>query len=123
MVEPDSDPDPQREPDQSPAITSPLPNVQTEQQPAQVDDPEPSAGGPIVEEAPTPALEGAPTVASPLVEAEVDVDDIERVPEPEVVDVPDGSNGAPVGLIAFGAVALALVGVIGAVALRRRLSG
>ena len=111
------------EPDLPSAIASPQPTTHVEQPPAQADDPEPVAGESVVVEAPAPTLAGAPTVAEPLVEADVDADDTEPPLEPEAIDVPDESSGPPMGLIAFGAVALALVGAIGALALRRRLSG
>lgn len=121
IVEPE--PEPKAESDLSPRITSPQPTAQAEQAPAQADDPEPVAGESVVVEAPAPTLAGAPTVASPLVEAGVDAEDTEPAPEPEAIDVRDDGGGSPVGLIAFGAVAVALAGLIGALALRRRLSG
>ncbi|MCH7697398.1 MAG: hypothetical protein IH865_00465 [Chloroflexi bacterium] len=111
------------EPEPAPATISPQPNARAEQAPAQVDDSEPVADESVIVEAPAPTLAGAPTVAEPLVEADVDADDTEPPLEPEAIDVPDDSSGPPMGLIAFGAVALALAGLIGALALRRRLSG
>ncbi len=74
-------------------------------------------------EAPAPTAARPPTLASPLVEAEANANDTELALESEATEVGDDESGPPVGLMAFGAVALALVGVIGAVALRRRLSG
>ncbi len=121
IVEPE--PEPKAESDLSPRITSPQPTAQAEQAPAQADDPEPVAGESVVVEAPAPTLAGAPTVAEPLVEVDVDADDTEPPLEPEAIDVPGDSSGPPVGLIAFGAVAVTLAGLIGALALRRRLSG
>ncbi len=92
-------------------------------QPTVVDDSESVPDDSIVEETPAPTLEEAPTAASSLVGADVDADDTEPGTESEATDVRDDGGGAPVGLIAFGAVALALVGVVGALTLRRRLSG
>ena len=83
---------------------------------AQGDDPEPIPDEPAV------VKTSASTVSRPLVEADVDVDGTEP-PEADAIDVAADGGGPPVGLIAFGAVALALVGLIGALALRRRLSG
>ncbi len=112
------------EPDLPPAaIASPQPTAQAEPAPVQVDDPESVADDSVVVESAAPTVSGPPTVAEPLVEAEVDADGTGPVPGAGATDVRDDSSGPPVGLIAFSVVALALVGVVGALALRRRLSG
>ena len=105
------------EPDLPSAIISPQPTAQAEQTPAPVDDPESIIDESVARET------SAPTVIRPGVEADLDADDTERAPEPGGADVRAESSGPPVGLIAFGAVAIALAGVIAALALRRRLSG